>query len=217
MISSLSPLGKTRGAILTKMPRKDTREKSRSVRKPPSFLRRLNLIQIKCRCADSSPLANARRELVVNSDIARKHNESFWPLDSQVPALILRIRSISYAGSFQRVLVALATGVNALAMLQFLLGSEIPTAGVPPRKQHLRELHVELLVGPPRGGTPKKDSKGKRHKSPKPSAVAEIMEIDAESPAESSSSSEGEESEPESGDSLYASRGREQESSSSSE
>ena len=65
-----------------------TREKSRSVRKPPSFPRRTNLIQIKRRCADSSSLANARREMVVNSDIARKRNESLWLLDSQVPVLI---------------------------------------------------------------------------------------------------------------------------------
>ena len=62
---------------------------------------------------------------------------------------------------------------------------------------------------------PKKDSKGKRHKSPKPNAVAEIVEIDADSPAESSSSSEEDESESESDDSL--STAREQESAPSSE
>ena len=107
-----------------------------------------HLIQIKRRCAYSSSLANARREIVVNSDIARKHNESSWPLDSQVPVLILRIRSILYAGNSQReVLVALAAGVSCLTMLPFLQGSQIPTAGVPPRKQHQRGLHVELLMG----------------------------------------------------------------------
>ena len=211
MISSLIPLveepEQTRRAILTKMPRISTREKPRSVRKPPSFPRRTNLIQIKSRCADSSSLANARREIVVNSDIARKHNESLWPLDSQVPVLILRTRSISYAGSSQReVLVALATGITFLAMLPFLQGTQIPTAGVPPRKQHQREFHVELLVGllvaEPRRKIPKVSDVGK---SPKPSAVAEIAEI-AESPAESNSSSEEDESESESGDSLSTSR-----------
>ena len=60
--------------------------------------------------------------------------------------------------------------------------------------------------GTPRGGTPKKDPKDKRHKSSKPSAVAEVVEIDAESPAESSSSSEEEASECESDDSLSTSR-----------
>ena len=109
----------------------------------------------------------------------------------------------------------MATGANSFTMLPFLQGSQIPTAGVPPRKQHQMELNVGLLVGPPRGGTPKKDSKGKRHKSPKPSAVAEIVEIDVQFPAESSSSSEEEEFESESDDSLSTSR--EQESSSSSE
>ena len=67
--------------------------------------------------------------------------------------------------------------------------------------------------GIPRGGTPEKVSKGKRHKSPKPSAVAEIVEIDAESPAESSLSSEEEECESESDDSLSISRERESSSS----
>ena len=69
--------------------------------------------------------------------------------------------------------------------------------------------------GIPRGGTPKKDSKDKRHKSPKPSAVAEVVEIDAISSAESSSLSEEEEFESESDGSLSISR--EQESPSSSE
>ena len=62
------PSRKMKGAILTKMPRKDAREKPRSVRKPPSFPRRTNFIQIKRRCADSSSMANASREIVVNSD-----------------------------------------------------------------------------------------------------------------------------------------------------
>ena len=60
--------------------------------------------------------------------------------------------------------------------------------------------------GIPRGGTPKKDPKEKRHKSAKPSAVAEVVEIYAGSPAESSSSSEEEVSEPESDDSLSVPR-----------
>ena len=50
-------------AILIKMPRISTREKSRSVRKPPSFPRRTNLIQIKRHRADSSFLANVRKRL----------------------------------------------------------------------------------------------------------------------------------------------------------
>ena len=69
--------------------------------------------------------------------------------------------------------------------------------------------------GTPRGGTPKKDSKEKRHKSPKPSAVAEVVEIDAGSSAESSSSSEEDEFDSESDGSLSTSR--EQKSPSSSE
>ena len=46
----------------------------------------------------------------------------------------------------------------------------------------------------------------KRHKSPKSSAVAEVIQIGAESSAESSSSSEEDESYFETGDSLSASR-----------
>ena len=36
---------------------------------------------------------NARRERVVSSDIARKHNELLWLLDSQVLVQILRTRN----------------------------------------------------------------------------------------------------------------------------
>ena len=151
-------------------------------------------------------------EMVVSSDIAKRHKESLWPSDSRVPVLIPRVRSISYADSSQKdVLAALATRANSFTKLPFLQRSRVmPTAGVPPRRQLRRELH-----GTPRGGTPKNDPKEKRHKSPKPSAVAKVVEIDAESPAESSSSSEEEESESEPDDSLSISP--EQESSSSGE
>ena len=62
--------------------------------------------------------------------------------------------------------------------------------------------------GTPRGGAPKNDAKDKRPKSPKPSAVAEVVEINAEPSEESSSSSEEEDSDSGSDDSLSVSRTR---------
>ena len=69
--------------------------------------------------------------------------------------------------------------------------------------------------GTPHGGTPKGSKKYMRHKSPKLSAVAEVVEIDAESSEESSSSSEAGATESESNDSLSISL--DEQSSSSSE
>ena len=111
----------------------------------------------------------------------------------------------------------MATGVTSFTMFLLLVSISIGK----PHNANSRGATPKTTPkgtprGSPRGGTPKKDPKDKRHKSPKPSAVVEIVEIDADSPAESNSSSEvEEESESESDDSLPTSR--EQRSPSSSE
>ena len=179
--------------------------------KPPSFPRRTNLIQIKRSCADSSSLANEcefRHSKKTQRVVMTVGLTGPGP-DSQNQKHVV-CRQFSERGS-----CSFGDSCKFFHDASICTGKPNPNSRGATPKTTPKRIPRGIPRGTPRGRTPKKDSKDKRHKSPKPSAVAEVVEIDAGSPAESSSSSEEEGSESESDDSLSSSR--KEESSSSNE
>ena len=66
---------RNRKAILSRVPGKSMRERLRSERRTSSHPGRTNPIRVRHHYADFTSLANVTREVVANSDTARKRNE----------------------------------------------------------------------------------------------------------------------------------------------
>ena len=98
----------------------------------------------------------------MSSDTARKHNESLWPSDPQVPVPIPRTRSIAFACSYWKEdRVDLVINANYFTILPSPQGSQVvPTAELlprrPPRKEHHVAPHAALLVEELRRKIPKR-------------------------------------------------------------
>ena len=193
------------------------RERSRSERMTLRRPRRINQIRVRHHYAGFTSLANVKREAFGSSNIVRKPNESYVMAvgltgpgpDPQNQKNVIR-RQFMERGS-----------CTFCDRCKFFHDPSIPAGNpnsnsrTPTPKGIPKGIPHGTPRGTPRGEVPKKASKDKRPKSPKLSAVAEVVEINAEPSEESNSTSEEEESDSESDGSLSTSK--EQGSSSSGE